>query len=607
MWVSATSRARLAALFWFAGIAAAFVAFVLWNDPLRYAAIHFQPLLFAAIVLAACAGFGWIARAPDALTSAAIGCGILGTLSFAAALLHLLLPVTFIVILGAGIVLFAVWSAAACLRFQAAGVPAGSTAGIAILAVVVALILPFVLAPDVSTDGLEYHLLVPKLTIQQNAIRTQPLLVESNYPSLAEYDFIPMLMLSDERTAKAFHFLCAVLLLMAIGRLARANGALAAAMFFSMPIAALTSGWAWNDMLFTLFVVLSLVQILERRFVVAGVLFGFATWTKYTFVLAGIAVAAVLIRGAVQRWWRMRDLVRFAVPVLLIAAVWMTKNAVLTGNPVYPFLNGIFHSPLWSDVSDRYFRATLTHYEIPQWHWWTWLAFPLLLTLKARVIDVQTGILPLVLLPLLFVPGRDEKKSALRTYILAMVIAWLFIRTEARSLLSLFAVLTAVVAAEIDRLRGWRVVVAVAVAANLVIMLVTTNIITDPVRYFIGLESRAQYVVRMDPKQEAYRWIDTHPEVQGVLLVGLHDPFYLDKPALFSSCCDTPVVQTVDLDALKRNGITHIAFRPAEYERQNAAGLYSWSAAQKARFEAFLRDRCRPVARTGGVLIFRLL
>src|SRR5581483_1454138 len=95
--------ARRAALFWFLGIAAAAVAFVLWNDPLRWAVVRLQPLGVAALFLAACTGFGLLARAPDLLTAAAVGCGIAGALSFAAALAHLLRPATFIVILAIGI------------------------------------------------------------------------------------------------------------------------------------------------------------------------------------------------------------------------------------------------------------------------------------------------------------------------------------------------------------------------------------------------------------------------------------------------------------------------------------------------------------------------
>ncbi|HEY8131115.1 MAG TPA: hypothetical protein VII12_04435 [Thermoanaerobaculia bacterium] len=573
------------------------MAFLALNDPLRYAVTRLQPLAAAAVFVAACIGYGRLARGGDLITSAALGFGIVGAASFGAALAHVLYPATFVVILGAGVVLFAFFA------IRGPRVAVRESYGWIILAVIIAIIVPFVVAPDVSTDALEYHLLIPKLIIQQNAIHDLPLLVESNYPSLAEYDFIPLLILGDERAAKSFHFLCAILLLFAIARLAEANGVLAGAIFFSMPIVALTAGWAWNDMLFTLFVVLAILHLIEGRFLLAGTLFGLATWTKYTFVLAAIGIAAILVRGLIQKWWRPRDVVRFAIPVLAIAAIWMTKNAVLTGNPVYPFLNGVFHSPFWTAASDRYFRATLTHYEIPQWHWWTYVAFPFLLTLKPRIIDVQTGVLPLVLLPLLFF----HTNKIIRTYIVGIVAGWLLIRTEARSLLSLLAILSAVYAANIERLRSWRIVIGLAVATNVVIMLVTTHIVTDPVRYFLGLESRDQYIVRMDPKQAVYQWIDQQPTAHAVMLVGLHDPYYLDKPALFSSCCDTPIAQTTDPSTLKRAGVTHIAFRPREYERENAAGLYSWPPAQKMAFEAFLRERCRVVARIGDVLLFQLM
>ena len=607
--------ARGAAFFWLAAIAVALIAYVAWNDPLRYAVSRLQPLALALVFIAACTGLGWLVRAPDLLTSATIGIGVAGAAVFAAGLLHGLRPWFFIVLLCVGIVAFAM----SAVRGVGAGLsrPAPAEAGAhttawVILAVIFALILPFVLAPDVSTDALEYHLLIPKLILQHNSIDYLPLFVESNYPSLGEYVFAALLAIGDDIAAKSFHFLCAILLLFAIGRLARAlniasDGVLAAALFISMPVAALTSGWAWNDMLFTLFVILTLVHLIGRRFVAAGVLFGFATWTKYTFMLVAVALAAILIRGLIQRWWSVRDVARFAVPVVVIAAIWMTKNAVMTGNPVYPFLNGIFHSPFWTAAADHYFRATLTRYEIPEWHWWTYLAFPFLLTLEPRVIDVHTGVLPLVLLPLLFVRAKDEIATVLRTDLITIVIAWLVVRTETRSLLSLFAILSAMYAARIELLRGWRVVVGTAVALNAVIILVSTTIVTNPVRYFLGRESREQYIVREDPKQDAYRWLDNEPSVNGVLLVGLHDPYYLRKPALFSSCCDTPIAQVVNTNALKQQGITHVAFRAGEFTRENSEGLYSWTPQQRDAFLGFLRQRCRPVVRVNDVLILRIL
>jgi hypothetical protein len=583
--------ARRAAFFWLVAAIAALAAYAALNEPVRYAILRLAPLGIALLFVVACAGLGSIARAPDWLTATAFGLGIFGALSFIAALLHVAKPATFAIIALIGLA-FGVRQLAVAVR-----VPRRQQAA-ALFAVVVVLIIPFVVAPEVSTDALEYHLLVPKTILANNAITYLPHFVESNYPSLGEYDFMPLLVAGNDRAAKAFHFLCAILVLFAIARLAGKNGGLAAALFISMPIAAITSGWAWNDMLFTLFVLLSIAEIAEGRFILAGLLFGFATWTKYTFVLAAFGLIAILIRE------KRRDVIRFALPAMAIAAIWMTKNAVLTGNPVYPFLNSIFHSPFWSAAADQYFHGTLTHYEIPVWHWWTYVAFPFVLTLKPRVVDVHPGVLPLILLPLAFIKPRLTR---LHLYAIGVVIGWLLIHTEARSLLTLFAVLFAIYAVHIDRLPGWRWIVGAGVALNVVIILIATTVITSPTRYFVGLESRQQYIDREDPKQQVYEWLNAQPDVRGVLLVGLHDPYYLDKPALFSSCCDAPIAQSIDVNALKQQGITHIAFRGREFVREHNAGLYSWTPQQREAFLAFLRQRCRPVTHIADVLILQLM
>jgi hypothetical protein len=587
--------AARAAFFWLLGAVALLAAYAALNEPVRYALLHLLPLAFAALFLAACAGYGSIVRAPDPLIATAIGIGIFGALSFVAALAHVATVTTYGTLIVGGL-LCVVRGLQPATRAKARA-PHWDALSITIILIIVVLILPFVAAPDVSTDALEYHLLVPKTYLVQNAIAYLPHFVESNYPSLAEYNFMALLSLGDDRSAKAFHFLCAMLVLLAIGRLTPNRG-VAAALFISMPIVAITSGWAWNDMLFTLFVVLSIACVIEERFELAGVLFGFATWTKYTFVLAACGMIAILIRQ------RPRNIVRFALPAIGIAAIWMTKNAILTGNPVYPFLNSIFHSPYWTAAADRYFHSTLTHYEIPQWHWWTWIAFPAVLTLKPRIIDVHPGVLPLILLPLVFVRPR---RTALHAYAIGMTVGWLLIRTEARSLLTLFAVLCAIFATHIDRLPKWRWIVGAGVALNVAIILTTTTIVTSPTRYFLGLESRRQYVEREDPKQQVYGWLNEEATVGGVMLVGLHDPYLLEKPAIFSSCCDTPIAQFANVNALKQSGVTHIAFRAREFMRENNEGLYSWPPAQRDAFLAFLRERCRPVVRFGDVTVFALL
>lgn len=605
---------RILPLLWIGAAIASFVYYIGANDAVRWAASRFAPLAIAAMFLACCIGYGALLRARDVASAAALGTGVVALVVFVAGLLHLFHRALFVSIIAVGLVALLV----TLLRIRHTPIvrPRQSIGWLLIVATAIAVI-PFVLAPEVSTDALEYHLLIPKQYLMHGGIDYLPLFVESNYPSLAEYNYVALLSVVDARAAKAFHFLIALVLLGAIARFAKSiaperDGVLAAALFFMMPVAALTSGWAWNDMLFVLFVVLSLMRLHERYFVEAGIYFGLATWTKYTFVLIGIGFLVLLLRGVVARWWTSREVVRFAIPVASIAALWAIKNFVFTGNPVYPFLNGVFHSPFWSAESQRYFVATLTHYEIPQWHWWTWVAFPLLIALQPRVIDTHPGPLMLILLPLLFFRSESRGESLLKTFIVGTIGAWLLIRTETRSLLSVFAVVAILYALSIERVPLRRLLIGAGLAVNLVIILLCTHVITDPTRFFLGRETAQQYVERMDAKQRVYGWLNANGSVRGVLLVGLHDPFYLDKASLFSSLADKPVAQ--DLvertgsaprmhDVLRAAGVTHVVVRRSEYRRENVEHLYSWNDAQRGVFRDFLAT-CKPVASFGDVIVF---
>src|SRR2546428_1395853 len=154
--------ARGAAFFWVIAIAAIFAAFIVLNPPLRYAAIALGPLGGAAIFVAACVGFGRVARGDDLATCAALGAGIIGAASFFIALAHAIRPAVFVVIIGVGLLLFVVFA----IRSGGQAILPVRTDKIVcppliVLALIITVILPFVVAPDVSTDGLEYHLLIP--------------------------------------------------------------------------------------------------------------------------------------------------------------------------------------------------------------------------------------------------------------------------------------------------------------------------------------------------------------------------------------------------------------------------------------------------------------
>jgi hypothetical protein len=294
----------------------------------------------------------------------------------------------------------------------------------------------------------------------------------------------------------------------------------------------------------------------------------------------------------------------------------------LTGNPVYPFLNRIFASPYWTGVADRHFHHALRRWEIADWGVATYLGLPLRLTLAPRLVDIHTGILPLVLLPLLFARG-PRGAAVLKAYAGLFVVVWLFVQTEVRSMLSLFAVVFVLAGLALEARewpaaglrRAFAVLLGAAVAANLVITSVTAYYLFDPVRHFIGLESREDYLRRVAASYRTYAWLDASPDVKGVLLVDFYDPYYLTRPYLFSSFTDPPVAEVTTAGArtpgdiaamLRARGVSHVAVHGPAFEKAHAGGLYSWGPEGRARFGEFLARHGRRVAEFGPEVVFRI-
>jgi 4-amino-4-deoxy-L-arabinose transferase-like glycosyltransferase len=477
---------------------------------------------------------------------------------------------------------------------------------------IVVLLLPLVAAPETSSDALYYHLLVPKLWLQAGAIVNLPLFVESHYPPLAALNYTALLALHGDVAAKGLHFLLALLVAAAVARLAPRRGALAAALFLSMPVVALAGAWAWNDMFFTLFVLLALHELRDERFVSAGALFGLAAATKYTFVLAGVGILALFIRER----WRPRQWLRFAQPFIAISLVWMTKNVLETGNPIYPFL---FRAGEWTAAAAAHFHSMLSS-EMGDWPLATYAQWPVLLTMRPRGLDIHTGLLPLLLLPLAFLAPRQQRKAFFGTYVIATFAFWLVVKTVTRSLLVSFALLFVLIALGFDTLprnarRVVATIIALALALNLGLFLVSAYADMDPVRYFVGLEQRGAYVARTAPLQRVYFWLNHNPAVKGVLLVARHDPFYLDKKVLFSSRADTPYVQFLIqrhgtaarvVQVLRQQGITHIVVDPRRYTRENVEHIFTWNEQARAQLRELLGKHARAVARIDDAVVFEL-
>jgi len=636
---------------WLLFFAAVLVA-VLSNKPLYQVVLHLRPIGFAfAFVLSFC-GIGaplvrrlysHPTKTDEILASFALGLGLTGLFTFVLGVLGIINIMLYALwtLCGLALFIYTVLRRWLPISFDLSGVMKQPLNILALLVIILFLLqsVPPLVSPVASTDALQYHLLIPKIFFKMGKIDYIPSLVESNYPCLASYIYMLIMPLAGDIVCKSLHFWTGIFILFTMGRLiTKANPGtsrlLGPALYLSLPVFVIIIGWAWNDAFFVFFLLLCISYLLDyhlaeqnsrspRSLLLAGVMAGLASWMKYTFVMLFLVILLLLL-VAVLRWqWKWHHLFWFFLPVGLIYMLVLVKNWVFTGNPVYPFLNNIFQSPYWTDAANKYFHLALTRWEIPDWNWSTYFLFPFRLTLKPPLVDTHPGILPLVFIPLLFFRSPNKGITFLKTFLVSSVLVWLVIQTETRSLLTMFAVFFCVAAIGIEHMvwkhkafrRPLVFFLALAVLANLGITIVTNYQLTKPIAYMLGLESGKAFLLREAKSQMTYEWLNRNPTVGKVLLVGFFGPYYLEKPAYFSSICDPPSAELLSngikdpgslWERFRSLGITHVAIDEKQYKEDKRDRLYGWSIEQKKVFEDFIAQFCQPAIKFGNEAIYRV-
>lgn len=224
-------------------------------------------------------------------------------------------------------------------------------------------------APEHSPDGVTYHLgLVARY---YRAHGFEPILTNM-YAHLSqglEMLFLFAYAIGRHSAASLVHCTFLFALPLALITFARrftgaTVGLFAAVLVFASPIFGVDGASAYNDaalagVLFAFFWTLELWRESKQLgfVILAGLLAGFAFAIKYT---GGLGV----LLGLAYVWRNRRASLIFLACAALIAAPWLLKNIVYTGNPLAPFANSLFPNPLYYPDQERQFRAYLQQYEL---------------------------------------------------------------------------------------------------------------------------------------------------------------------------------------------------------------------------------------------------
>jgi hypothetical protein len=230
------------------------------------------------------------------------------------------------------------------------------------------------MAPELSPDGMAYHLGLVQLYYREHKLIPVP---ENMYAGLSqgvEMLFLYAFAFGRHSAAAMVHFTYLTLLPLAMAdfgfRHGRAAvGAMAALLFYATPIVGIDGISAYVDVAvatiwFALFVVLEREDT-RARTVIGGMLAGFAFAAKYTAATAGFYLAWRLRR-------RPRELAIAAGVAALFALPWIARNWISLGNPFAPFFNAWFPNPHLTAAFESEYSAYLRHYDLTGWRDWIW-------------------------------------------------------------------------------------------------------------------------------------------------------------------------------------------------------------------------------------------
>lgn len=271
------------------------------------------------------------------------------------------------------------------------------------------------LAPEVQFDARFYHLAEAKRYADHGAffnLAQSQGSVEVALPQNQESLYAVVYALFGLHAAKVLSWANLLLAILAICGFAsehfrsRSTGWLASLLFVCTPIVAWSATTAGNDLSLAPYTVLSLYAFFcwarePQRLgwlVLAGLMCGFASGIKPFAGLGAVPLVALIAFNA--RWRAFVPLLLFALGIVAGVAPGMAREFALTGDPFYPVLGDVTHSPFWAPTLDAANRASI-HAFGADTSWPVFLKLPWVFTFD--VTEYRNVIGPLLLFALPFV------------------------------------------------------------------------------------------------------------------------------------------------------------------------------------------------------------
>jgi Dolichyl-phosphate-mannose-protein mannosyltransferase len=230
------------------------------------------------------------------------------------------------------------------------------------------------LAPEIQSDAITYHLGLPAEYTRTGAFPDRVTFFDV-VPQGMEMLFTVAFSIGQHSAGKLVHFgflLATLPLLLRIGRRLRlsTNASMAAAgIYFCAPVTGVAGTCAYTDAALVYYILATFYLLLvwhelndDRYLIPAGIAAGFCYAIKFTGILILPGAAAAIL--AASR--RIRPVLLLSTGGVLIA-LWMVRDAIVTGNPLAPLFNRWFPNPYFHASMEAVLANTLGSYGVARW------------------------------------------------------------------------------------------------------------------------------------------------------------------------------------------------------------------------------------------------
>jgi hypothetical protein len=394
------------------------------------------------------------------------------------------------------------------------------------------------LAPQFEAfDALLYHLTQPARVLQDGGLRLVNI-PHFWFPNLTENVYLWALALGSERLAQIMHFVWGMLSALLLWRWAVRVwdveiGRKVLLLIAAIPSLPMLASWAYADLALVFYAVATLYSLACFQSTrsaawlrVAGMMAGLAMAVKYTSFTVPLAAGLVIL------FWHRKSLAQgirhaaqFSLIALIVAAPWYLRNAILMGNPFYPFA---FGGQYWDGFRAAWYAAPGTGIG---WNPVEIILLPLNVLLGHRdqnFFDGRLGPLFLLLAPLAWwiIVTRARQDSdrglslqAIGVFSALSFAAWTIGVINSQSLWQARLLLPALIPFVLPTALGWDALKTfdssrfrVSFLANAVITVVIALTVFDnamfvlhrnPLAVAFGVQSRLAYIARVNPSYAA--------------------------------------------------------------------------------------------------------